>query len=82
MAWLAVLMPLILQGVQFAEKFFGKSTGDDKKEAATDLINAGVDVATKKGLIKTDDLAQVKQGIDGLIDGTVHILNTTGVFKK
>lgn len=77
------LLPMVLSVVKGVEETVdGAKKGSVKKETALGLLNSGLDIATKVGGVRTHDADAVRPHLSELVDGTVGILNSTGVFKR
>lgn len=78
MGWLRWIqyLPLILQVVTQVETLTGAGKGEEKKKAAVALTK---DVLGMAGVSVKPDL---EEGISHLVDRTVAVLNSHGVFSK
>ena len=75
------LLPLVSSIVQNIEMIFGRGNGPAKKDAATAAIADIINIAgTVSG--QTINSSEIMEGIGKIIDGTVQVMNATGVFKK
>lgn len=78
------LVPLIIHGVQVAEKMKG-ATGPEKKEIAIDLIKTGLkgtETATGKDILDDDEaMDAVSEGIDAVIHAVNTIKKVQGLRK-
>lgn len=80
---LLVLLPLIEQGINLAEKLRdGKATGEEKEQEAIKFIKASYKVLDEKQGFKPEIDQAFEIMLPALIKLCVATYNLTGVFKK
>ena len=68
--------------VHSVEVLFGHKSGEDKKEAALNLVGEAVGIGGTLGEQAISDEAKFKEGLGKIIDGVVECLNASVWAKK
>lgn len=68
------LLPSLIQGI---ESIFGAKTGDQKKEAALEIVSSAINLTDAVAGKKVADADSFSDGLGKIIDGVVQCLNAS-----
>ena len=68
------LLPSLIQGI---ESIFGAKTGDQKKQAALEIVGSAINLTDAIADKKIADADSFSEGLGKVIDGVVQCLNAS-----
>ena len=69
-----VLIPGVIQGT---EAMFGAKTGEQKKNAAVEIVGSAINIADAVTMKQIADSGRFTEGLSAIIDGVVTCLNAS-----
>jgi hypothetical protein len=69
-----VLVPGVIQGT---EAMFGAKTGEQKKQAAVEIVGSAINIADAVTMKQIADSRKFSEGLSAIIDGVVTCLNAS-----
>jgi hypothetical protein len=69
-----VLIPGVIQGT---EAMFGAKTGEQKKQAAVEIVGSAINIADAVTMKQIADSGRFTEGLSAIIDGVVTCLNAS-----
>jgi hypothetical protein len=69
-----VLIPGVIQGT---EAMFGAKTGEQKKQAAVEIVGSAINIADAVTMKQIADSSRFTEGLSAIIDGVVTCLNAS-----
>jgi hypothetical protein len=69
-----VLVPGVIQGT---EAMFGAKTGEQKKQAAVEIVGSAINIADAVTMKQIADSGRFTEGLSAIIDGVVTCLNAS-----